>query len=55
VLGVIWALWHLPLFYLRGADTYGQSFPVYVLQVTALSIAIAWLYWRTCESCCSPC
>ena len=47
VLGVIWACWHLPLFFLRGADTYGQSFPVCLLQVTALSVAIAWLYWRT--------
>jgi hypothetical protein len=47
VLGVIWACWHLPLFFFHGADTYGQSFPVYVLQVTALSVAIAWLYWRT--------
>ena len=47
VLGLIWALWHVPLFYLPEADTYGQSFPVYLLQVTALSVAIAWLYWRT--------
>ena len=47
VLGVIWAVWHLPLFFLPGADTYGQSFPVYLLQVTALSVALAWLYWRT--------
>lgn len=47
VLGVIWACWHLPLFYFHGADTYGQSFPAYLLQVTALSVAIAWVYWRT--------
>jgi membrane protease YdiL (CAAX protease family) len=47
VVGVIWALWHLPLFYLRGVDTYGQSFPVYLLQVVAMSVAIAWLWWRT--------
>lgn len=47
LLGVIWACWHLPLFFLRGADTYGQSFPVYLLQVTALSVAMAWLWWRT--------
>ena len=26
------------------ADTYGQSLRVYVLQVTALAVAIAWLY-----------
>lgn len=47
VLGMIWALWHLPLFYFRPADTFGQSFVAYALQVTALSVAIAWLYWRT--------
>jgi hypothetical protein len=47
VLGVIWASWHLPLFYLKGADTYGQSFPLYLLQVVAISVAMAWLWWRT--------
>jgi membrane protease YdiL (CAAX protease family) len=31
---------------LRG-DTLGQSFPLYLLQVTALSAAAAWVYWRT--------
>jgi hypothetical protein len=46
LLGVIWAVWHLPLFYMPGADTYGQSFPLYVTQVTGLSVAIAWLYGR---------
>jgi len=30
-----------------GADTYRQSFPLYALQVTAYSVALAWLYWRT--------
>ena len=47
VLGIIWATWHLPLFFIPGADTLGQSFPLYLLQVTALSVATAWLYWRT--------
>jgi membrane protease YdiL (CAAX protease family) len=47
LLGVIWAVWHLPLFFIRAADTYGQSFPLYVLQLTAMSVALAWLYWRT--------
>ena len=48
LLGVIWACWHLPLFYLPGADSYyGQSFPVYLLAVTAVSVPFAWLYWRT--------
>lgn len=47
ILGMIWACWHLPLFFLRQADTYEQSFPVYLLQVTALSVTIAWLYGHT--------
>ena len=47
VLGVIWACWHLPFFIISGTDKSGQSFPVYLLSVTALSVAMAWLYWRT--------
>jgi membrane protease YdiL (CAAX protease family) len=47
ILGVIWACWHLPLFFLPGGDTYRQSFPLYLVQVTAVSVAMAWLYWRT--------
>ena len=47
IVGAMWACWHLPLFFIPGADTSGQSFPVYLLSVTALSIALAWLYWRT--------
>ena len=47
ILGVIWACWHLPFFLRPGADTYGQSFPLYVLQVTALSVGLAWLYMNT--------
>ena len=46
-LGVIWACWHLPFFFISGTDKSGQSFPVYLLSVTALSVAMAWLYWRT--------
>jgi uncharacterized protein len=47
VLGVIWALWHLPLFFLPGSGSEGQSFPIYLLHVTALSVAMSWLYWKT--------
>jgi membrane protease YdiL (CAAX protease family) len=46
LLGALWAAWHLPLFYLPGADTYGQSFPLYLTQVTGISVAIAWLWAR---------
>src|SRR6185295_19358647 len=47
LLGVLWAGWHLPLFFLSGIDKSGQSFPVYVLQVTAVSVGMAWLYQHT--------
>lgn len=47
LLGVIWALWHLPLFFLQGSGSDGQSFPIYLLHATALSIAMSWLYWKT--------
>jgi membrane protease YdiL (CAAX protease family) len=47
LLGVIWALWHLPLFFLHGSGSEGQSFPIYLLHVTALSVAMSWLYWKT--------
>jgi len=48
IVGILWASWHLPLFFNpAGGDTYGQSFPLYLSQVTAVSVAMAWLYWRT--------
>jgi membrane protease YdiL (CAAX protease family) len=47
LLGVIWACWHIPQFYIADADTYHQSFLVWAPQVVALSIALAWLYTRT--------
>src|SRR5687768_8024640 len=47
VLGAIWALWHLPLFFAPVGDTFGQSFPLYLLQVIALSVTMAWLYSNT--------
>jgi membrane protease YdiL (CAAX protease family) len=50
VLGMLWALWHLPLFFIPASGSDGQSFPIYLLLVTALSIAMGWLYWKTDRS-----
>ena len=50
ILGAIWASWHLPLFFLPDSDTYHQSFIVYITQVTAISVAMAWLWERTGRS-----
>jgi len=46
LLGVVWGVWHLPQFFIADVDTYGQSFAVFVLQVTAISVAMAWLFVR---------
>jgi membrane protease YdiL (CAAX protease family) len=46
-LGVIWACWHLPLFYVPSAQNFGQSFPTFVLEVIAISVAMTWLYVNT--------
>ena len=47
VLGSVWALWHLPLFY--SADTAQSHLPMgwYALSVIASSILFSWLYNRT--------
>lgn len=50
VLGIIWASWHLPLFFVAAADTYQQSFLIYALQVTAISVTMAWVYAQTGRS-----
>jgi uncharacterized protein len=50
IVGIVWACWHLPFFFISGNDKSGQSFVVYLLGVTALSIAMAWVYWRTNSS-----
>ncbi|MFN8583254.1 MAG: CPBP family intramembrane glutamic endopeptidase [Gemmatimonadaceae bacterium] len=44
LLGVLWGCWHLPIFFIPGLEQFGQSIPTYLLQVVALSVAMAWLY-----------
>jgi membrane protease YdiL (CAAX protease family) len=48
ILGVLWALWHLPVFFmLPGNGNYGQSFPLFFVGVVPLSIAMGWLFVHT--------
>ena len=45
--GVMWAAWHLPLFYLPGVGQYGTSFPVFAAGAIGNALLLAWLYGRT--------
>jgi membrane protease YdiL (CAAX protease family) len=45
IIGVLWALWHLP-FYLLGSRPWG-SFPQFVFTVTVISCIYTWIYQRT--------
>ena len=47
IVGLVWACWHLPFFFIAGGDKSGQPFAPYLLGVTALSVSMAWLYWKT--------
>lgn len=46
LIGVGWAVWHLPLFFIRGTQQSG-SFALYLVGVIGLSLILAWLYTRS--------
>ena len=47
-LGLVWACWHVPLFFFGFREMTSMGSPSwFALGVTALSVAIAWLYMRT--------
>lgn len=41
ITGIIWWLWHLPLFYIRGVGQYGQNYFSFGINVLGLSFALA--------------
>lgn len=47
ILGVIWTVWHLPLFFLKGFNQYGHNFWVFSLGVLGLALILTWLYNHT--------
>lgn len=46
-LGVIWGVWHLPLFYIADASQSFMPFGVFVLLAVGFSIVFTWLWIRT--------
>jgi membrane protease YdiL (CAAX protease family) len=41
---LIWAIWHLPLFYIAGTSQSGSSFGLYTIMVFGMSFALAAIY-----------
>jgi membrane protease YdiL (CAAX protease family) len=44
VIGVIWALWHVPLFLMPGSSQAGTPFALYAAVVVGISVITTWLY-----------
>lgn len=45
--GLIWSVWHLPLFYIKGVSQYGTSFPAFLIMVLGLSFITTILYLQS--------
>ena len=52
IVGVFWALWHLPLFYMVGTshNVWGTPFPGFAVGVMGLSVLFTWLHNNTSGS-----
>lgn len=50
LIGVIWGLWHLPLFFMTGTAQALMPIPVFLLNILAGSVLFGWLYERTGRS-----
>jgi len=48
--GILWAVWHLPLFWLPGSSQTGMPLPLFVLEILAVSVIFTWIYLRSSRS-----
>jgi membrane protease YdiL (CAAX protease family) len=47
IVGVAWALWHLPLFFIHGVSQYGANFELFAADVVGNAFLLAWIYGGT--------
>lgn len=47
IIGVLWASWHLPMFFVPGSNQYKSSFPQYLFVLSIWSFFTAMLYYQT--------
>lgn len=47
IIGGLWLVWHLPLFWMEGAQQKGSSLALFALTVFAMAVLFTWLYNRT--------
>ena len=47
LLGILWSVWHLPLFFITGSAQHSLPFGLYFLLTLALSILISWVFHGT--------
>lgn len=49
IIGLVWSLWHLPLFFMLGTSQYefGLPFVVFLISVTSTSFAYTYFYIKT--------
>lgn len=50
VIGVVWGLWHLPLFFMANTAQSHMPIPLFMLNILAGSVVFGWLYERTKRS-----
>jgi len=47
ILGIVWAVWHLPLFYIKGTHQQNMDMVVFLISTVMLAIIMTWLYNNT--------
>lgn len=47
IVGLIWSIWHLPLFFIAGSNHIGNVFLFYLLAGLGFSAFMTWLYAKT--------